>query len=128
MQPHAVEAALACHARLQSMQSDFTLPGDPVVSARIGLNTVEMLVGNMGSRRRLNYTVMGDAVNLASRLKGVNKVYSTTLLASADTRSRYQSHLLFREIDRVRVVGARAAWISMSRSASPGKLPTDACI
>jgi len=102
---HAVEAALVCHARLQSMQSDFTLPGNPVVSARIGLNTGEILVGNMGSRRRLNYTVMGDAVNLASRLEGVNKVYGTTLLASADTRSRCQSHLLFREIDRVRVVG-----------------------
>ena len=102
---HAVEAALACHARLQSMQSSFSLPGNPVVSARIGINTGEMLVGNMGSRRRLNYTVMGDAVNLASRLEGVNKVYGTTILASSDTRSRCQDHLIFCELDRVRVVG-----------------------
>ena len=102
---HAVEAALACYAKLQAMQGSFSLPGNPTVSARIGINTGEMLVGNMGSRRRLNYTVMGDAVNLASRLEGVNKVYGTTILASAETRARCHDRLIFREVDRVRVVG-----------------------
>ena len=102
---HAVEAALACHSQLQSMQSSFSLPGNPVVAARIGINTGEMLVGNMVSRRRFNYTVMGDAVNLASRLEGANKAYGTTILVSSDTKSRCRDHLVFREIDRVRVVG-----------------------
>ena len=120
---HAVEASLACHERLQSMQASFSLPGNPVVTARIGINTGEMLVGNMGSRRRLNYTVMGDAVNLASRLEGVNKVYGTTILTSAETRSRCQDHLIFRGIDRVRVVGREGGVDIYEPIGTAGEIP-----
>ena len=111
---HAVEAALACQKRLAEMQQNFDLPGDPVVTTRIGINTGEMLVGNIGSSRRFNYTVMGDAVNLAARLEGANKFFGTAILVSETTHQQCQpdsdqgDQLTFREIDRVRVVGREA--------------------
>lgn len=106
--PHAlysVQTALACQKKLSEMQNEFGLPGSPVVAARIGVNTGEMLVGNIGSKKRFNYTVMGDAVNLAARLEGVNKVYGTSILVSDRTVELCQNQIVFREIDTVRVVG-----------------------
>lgn len=102
---HAVEAALACQRRLAEMQASFGLPENPVVKTRIGINSGEMLVGNIGSSRRFNYTVMGDAVNLASRLEGANKIYGTTILVSETTRRHCDAEVAFREIDLVQVVG-----------------------
>ena len=69
---HAVEAALACQHRLEEMAQDFIQMADRPLVARIGVNTGQALVGNIGSRRRFNYTVMGDAVNVASRLETAN--------------------------------------------------------
>ena len=102
---HAVEAALACQQRLAKMQTNFGLPDNPLVVTRIGINSGEMLVGNIGSSRRFNYTVMGDAVNLASRLEGANKIFGTTILVSETTWQHCRDELAFREIDRVQVVG-----------------------
>ena len=106
--PHAISAvqtALQCQKKLAEMQGEFGLPGAPTVAARIGINSGEMLVGNIGSRKRFNYTVMGDAVNLAARLEGVNKVYGTSTLVSDRTVELCQGAFEFREIDRIRVVG-----------------------
>jgi class 3 adenylate cyclase len=102
---HAVEAAIACQQRLAEIQESFGLPDNPVVATRIGINTGEMLVGNIGSSRRFNYTVMGDAVNLAARLEGANKVFGTSILISDSTYRYCAEGIPIREIGRFRVVG-----------------------
>jgi adenylate cyclase len=102
---HAIAAALACQKRLAGMQHEFGLPGDPPVGTRIGICSGDMLVGNIGSGRRFNYTIMGDAANLASRLEGANKIYGTTILVSQRSADLCGESMVFREIDRVRVVG-----------------------
>jgi class 3 adenylate cyclase len=72
---------------------------------RIGVNTGEMVVGNMGTQKKMNYTIISNAVNLASRLEGVNKTYGTWILASDSTIQETKGKLLTRKLDRVRVVG-----------------------
>jgi adenylate cyclase len=77
---------------------------DPVAT-RFGINTGNMVVGNMGTNNKMNYTIMGNAVNLAARLEGVNKQYGTRILASGDTIAQAGGSILSRRIDHVRVVG-----------------------
>jgi adenylate cyclase len=72
---------------------------------RIGINTGEMVVGNMGTANKMDYTIMGNSVNLAARLEGVNKQYGTWILLSEATRSEAGDSFLFRQMDRIRVVG-----------------------
>ncbi|MFH2115106.1 MAG: adenylate/guanylate cyclase domain-containing protein, partial [Spirochaetota bacterium] len=72
---------------------------------RVGLNTGDMVVGNMGTERKMDYTIIGDAVNLAARLEGVNKQYGTWVCASEDTARAAGDGFLFRRLDRIRVVG-----------------------
>ncbi len=105
---NAVQAALQCAARLPELdrvKAEFG--GD--VRQRIGLNTGEALVGNIGSRRRFNYTVMGDMVNLASRLEGANKFFGTTIIASETTRAAAGDAFAWRELDAIRVKGRAQA-------------------
>ncbi|MDR1576103.1 MAG: adenylate/guanylate cyclase domain-containing protein [Treponema sp.] len=72
---------------------------------RFGINTGYMVAGNMGTENKMNYTIMGNAVNLAARLEGVNKQYGTWILASEDTVKETGDRILYRRLDRVRVVG-----------------------
>jgi adenylate cyclase len=72
---------------------------------RIGINTGDMVAGNMGTANKMNYTIMGNAVNLSARLEGVNKQYGTWILASESTVRETGEQLLYRKLDRVRVVG-----------------------
>ncbi|MDR0497383.1 MAG: adenylate/guanylate cyclase domain-containing protein [Treponema sp.] len=72
---------------------------------RVGINTGDMVAGNMGTGNKMNYTIMGNAVNLAARLEGVNKQYGTWIVASDNTIRETGNQLLTRRIDRVRVVG-----------------------
>ena len=101
----AVLAALASFAELDRLNKAAAGSGDPTLVHRIGLNSGPALVGNIGSRRRFNYTVMGDAVNLASRLEGANKVFGTYVLASESTMKLAGAAFAWREIDTIRVKG-----------------------
>jgi adenylate cyclase len=72
---------------------------------RIGINTGDMVAGNMGTANKMNYTIMGNAVNLSARLEGINKQYGTWIIASEATVLETGNRLLYRKFDRVRVVG-----------------------
>jgi class 3 adenylate cyclase len=72
---------------------------------RIGINTGEMVVGNMGTQKKMNYTIISSAVNLASRLEGVNKQYGTWVLTTDSTLQETSGRFLTRRLDRIRVVG-----------------------
>jgi hypothetical protein len=80
---------------------------DPIpLYTRIGINTGEMVVGNMGTSNKMNYTIMGNAVNLAARLEGVNKQYHTGgILISEYTKEQIGDEFICRSLDQVRVVG-----------------------
>ena len=106
---NAVRAALGCAARLGELdQTAATFQGH-TLRQRIGLNSGEALVGNIGSHRRFNYTVMGDMVNVASRLEGANKFFGTTVIASETTMALTGTAFVWRELDTVRVKGRAGA-------------------
>ena len=106
----AVDAALACQQKLRDMQDELTkVTGKPFVQ-RIGLNTGKAVVGNMGSRSRFDYTMMGDTVNLASRLEGINKQFGTYTMCSRATMESAKANgcqYFFRPISNIAVVGKK---------------------
>jgi adenylate cyclase len=103
----AVRAALAMQRAMPAIREGYAARGWPAIAMGVGVNTGTMSVGDMGSRFRKAYTVLGDAVNLASRLEGLTKVYGVPILCGEATRAAVPD-LVWREIDRVRVKGARA--------------------
>ncbi len=90
---------------LAELGGKWTAQGKPALRARIGLHTGEALVGNFGSPDRLVYTAIGDNVNLASRVEGLNKAYGTTILMTEDTFQEVRDSVVARRIDRVAVKG-----------------------
>ncbi len=105
----AARSAIRCQARLSELRPAFRKKIGRDLAMRIGLNTGTAIVGNMGSHSRFDYTVLGDAVNLASRLEGINKQFGTWVLASEALRSAVGDVFAAREISRVAVVGRREA-------------------
>ncbi|WP_027552845.1 CHASE2 domain-containing protein [Bradyrhizobium sp. Cp5.3] len=102
---NAVRAALKCHEKLAELNAGNATFAGRGLSHRIGLNTGEAVVGNIGSRRRFNYTVMSDTVNVASRLEGANKYYGTAIMASETTMAQTGETFAWRELDAIRVLG-----------------------
>jgi adenylate cyclase len=102
---HACNAALICQARLKVLNRKWAAAGKRPLATRIGISTGETVVGNVGSSERINYTVMGDNVNLASRLEGVNKVYGTQIIVSRPTYEAVADKFWFRPLDIVAVKG-----------------------
>jgi adenylate cyclase len=101
----ACQAVLEMEKTMAELQKKWGAQGLPRLAARFGLHTGRVVAGNVGSRERFDYTVLGDTVNLASRLEGVNKVYGTRVLLSEETAGRVQDRLLLREVDLVQVKG-----------------------
>jgi adenylate cyclase len=104
---HARSAVLAgqeMYRVLEALQPHFREMGWPPIHIGVGVNSGRMSVGNMGSEIRLAYTVMGDAVNLASRLEGLTKEYGVSMIVGEVTRAEVPD-VIFRELDRVRVKG-----------------------
>jgi adenylate cyclase len=101
-----VQAALAMQKRIRALDNDFIKRGWPVLNIGVGLNCGEMNVGDMGSKFRRAYTVLGDAVNLASRLEGLTKEYGVGILVSENIVKAAQG-VVYREIDKwARVIRA----------------------
>ena len=101
---NAVRAALALVERVAALKTEFAANGWPEIRVGVGLSTGPMNVGNMGSEFRMAYTVLGDAVNLGSRLEGLTKQYGVSIAVSAATAAA-APEFLYREIDVVRVKG-----------------------
>lgn len=105
---HAVNAcyaALEMMRELEKLREKWRLEGKPQFECRIGLNSGPMIAGNIGGHSRFDYTAIGDSVNLASRLEGVNKIYGTSIIISEDTFSLVQDKFWCRELDFIRVKG-----------------------
>ena len=109
-QDHALRAArtaLRCQRKLAERRAEFEQRSGVVLSMRIGVNTGDVVVGNMGSRERFDYTVLGDAANLAARLEGANKYFGTATMIAESTWVHGGNALVGREIGRITVVGRR---------------------
>lgn len=123
-------AELACFAAfdMQQYMVEFRREmgfdeGTNQMGVRMGINSGPMVVGNMGSRQRMNYTIMGDAVNLASRLEGANKFYTTDTIISQSTYDLAKESIEARELDTVKVVGKNDPVTIYQLMGRKGKIP-----
>lgn len=102
----ACRAAIRMQRRLTELRPEWIERGIPEIIARIGLATGEVIVGNIGSEQTRDYTCIGETVNLASRLEGVNKYYGTRIIIDAGTRDLAGKAINVRELDVIKVVGS----------------------
>ncbi|MBI5470965.1 MAG: adenylate/guanylate cyclase domain-containing protein [Ignavibacteriae bacterium] len=105
---HAVRAcfcALEMQRTLDAVRSNWKAGGPPQLTARIGINSGEMIVGNMGGKEKFDYTVIGDGVNIASRLEGANRFYRTAIMIGESTHELVKDVVVCRELDFITVHG-----------------------
>ncbi len=123
---HACRGALLCQRRLKDLRKEWAKKGMPVFKTRFGINTGEVIVGNMGCDKRMDYTVIGDHVNLASRLEGTNKVYGTGIIISENTARQAKDEMALRILDYVAVVGKKESIAIYELICEKSELPPDA--
>lgn len=131
---HAVRACLAaleCRARLDDLNSAWEAQGTVAFPTRWGIHTGETVVGNVGSAERMNYSAVGDGVNLASRLEAVNKVYGTSIIVSEATRDSAGDAFVYRPLGAVAVKGKQESvsiFELMCAVADPSRAETERLI
>jgi len=128
MPDHALAACTAAVRNqkiLLERRERWTREGKPPFQARIGINTGEVVVGNIGSAKRFNYTVIGDEVNLASRLEGLNKYYGTQILISEATYEAAKAGIVARPLDWVSVKGKNTAVLVYELLGLKGETPPE---
>jgi len=119
----ACKAAIDMKKRLREMQEKWRSVGQHELFVRMGMNTGLAVVGNMGSKMRMDYTAMGDSVNLASRLEGANKWYGTTAMISENTYTNVKDHVDVRKLDTIRVIGKTEPIVIYELFGIKGTLP-----
>ncbi|MGQ9632105.1 MAG: CHASE2 domain-containing protein [bacterium] len=119
----ACYAALDMQERLVEMRKRWAEEKKPLIHVRAGINTGEMIVGNMGSKERMDYTVMGDSVNLGARLEPANKQYNTRVMIGERTYELAKEYIEARELDAIRVKGKTLPVITYELLAKKGQLP-----
>lgn len=105
-------SALQCLDLLKILNADLQNHNFPPLNTRFGIHTGNAIIGNMGYSERLNYTAIGDTVNLASRLEGVNKFYDTNIIISNDTYNLIKNEFITRHLDKI-IVKGKTSWISI---------------
>jgi adenylate cyclase len=105
----AVKAAVLCQKRLKELREEWKKQNLPLLHQRIGIHTGSILVGNFGSSKRMNYTAIGDTVNLTQRLEGINKLYGTEIIISGVVYDYVANTFLCRPLDYVAVKGRTTA-------------------
>jgi adenylate cyclase len=118
-------AALRMQQRLGELNREWSENGVPELKMRIGINSGPVVAGNMGTRNIFNYTVIGDTVNLASRLEGVNKEYGTGIIISRDTLDRVSNMVEVRKLDLIRVKGKDEPTAIYELAGENGQLPAE---
>jgi adenylate cyclase len=108
---HACRGALRAVRRMERTNQSWLVEGRPAFRVRIGLNSADVLVGNVGSSDRFSYTVMGDGVNVAARLEGMNKTFGTTICISDSVFDAVAAKIVARPLRRVQVKGRKQAFM-----------------
>ena len=124
---NACLAALENQKKLSEFREECKKQNLPPIYIRIGINSGEAIAGNMGSSNRFDYTIMGDSVNLASRLESINKQYGTAVMISENTYAQVKDDFICRELDQIRVKGKEKPvrvyeLIGAKKDVSQGKL------
>ncbi len=122
--------AMRAKRRMEQLNADWSKQGRPSLHLRIGLHCADVLVGNVGSSERLSYTVMGDGVNVAARLEGVNKTFGTTICISDSVVEAVEPEIVARPIRKVQVKGRKREFmiyelLGIRASDDPELKPTD---
>lgn len=124
-QVNACNTALQCIESLKELNNAFPKKGSPEIALRIGIHTGDAIAGNIGSDRLFNYTVIGDTVNLASRLESVNKVFKTKIIVSEDTINGTGNEFFARELGLIEVKGKTIPVKIFEIIGEEGRIPSE---